>query len=153
MNCRSFLHGLQAFDIDVANRNRTTQAVCRNKTVVCVKGDRGPIRPRGVPGFNEDKENEGSQGLQGVQGPPAPTGQRGPKSPTGERGPIAPRGAPGVKGAKRGSRITRASRCSKTTRTNRKAGSKRYETRPWRAWSVTFNTDHDHKVQKNTHKA
>ena len=59
------------------------QGVCKNKRMVCMKGDEGP---RGKAGPQGQKGEKGDLGLPGGHGPQGPPGLLGPKGEKGERG-------------------------------------------------------------------
>ena len=98
------LLGLRALVMDIINKKLTTKAVCKNKTVVCVRGEKGLPGASGLPGAKGDRGDRGIPGIPGVagmkgsQGRPGIEGQKGYPGmfgPTGPKGEKGSRGAPG----------------------------------------------------------
>ena len=62
---------------------KDVQGMCKNKRMVCMKGE---IGPRGKAGPQGQKGEKGDLGLPGRHGPQGPSGISGPKGEKGERG-------------------------------------------------------------------
>ena len=76
--------------------NWVKQDNCRNATLVCKKGERGPrgkAGPRGLKGEIGAKGERGTKGEGGVSGP---KGERGPSGATGQKGEKGDPGPPGM---------------------------------------------------------
>ena len=78
----SFIHEMLQTKMD-------SPKACRNKSVVCIKGEKGDRGPRGKAGpfgLKGQKGDHGDIGGPGIPGPSGPMGHRGPKGQKGERG-------------------------------------------------------------------
>ena len=96
------LNGLRAFVIDVVNKVEQQKTadpkICKNKNVVCIKGEPGPRGPNGFTGLNGAKGEQGRQGLPGLNGRTGLSGRKGDRGFVGMRGTKGDRGARGFKG-------------------------------------------------------
>lgn len=66
-----------------------------------LRGEQGPVGPRGIPGSAGPKGDDGARGPagpQGIQGATGPVGPQGARGATGPAGPAGPRGADGAPG-------------------------------------------------------
>ena len=83
------LHALQFQIFQLMNENTVKKSFCKNATLVCKKGERGP---RGKPGPRGHKGEIGAKGDRGVAGP---VGQRGSTGANGTKGKKGDTGPPG----------------------------------------------------------
>ena len=100
-NGNLLLDSLRAVIQEIISKNIAHEKVCQNKSVVCIKGDKGQKGDTGARGF------KGRKGVRGPRGKPGPLGVKGQKGDhgyigatgaQGERGIIGPTGQKGQKG-------------------------------------------------------
>lgn len=92
------LRGLRAFIMDIIDKKVTTKAVCKDKTVVCVRGEEGLPGVSGFPGRKGEKGDRGIPGMKGHDGPSGPQGYAGEPGSRGRPGPIGEKGDRGKPG-------------------------------------------------------
>ena len=83
------LNALRLQILHLANRNTASKDICKNATLVCEKGERGPrgkAGPRGFKGEMGSKGDRGAVGAQGLRGADGMIGQKGQKGDRGPRG-------------------------------------------------------------------
>ena len=91
------LRNLRAFAINIINKKVKTKTVCKNKTVVCVRGEKGLPGVSGLRGRKGDRGYQGMKGMPGVRGMKGSEGQPGFE---GRKGYPGEAGATGLKGEK-----------------------------------------------------
>ena len=91
-NSHSILRALDEVRVKVLqliNKDSEPKCDCKNVSLVCKKGERGPrgsAGPRGFKGDSGSKGDKGGAGQKGQRGPPGAIGQKGQKGDRGQPG-------------------------------------------------------------------
>ena len=81
------LNALRLQILHLANRNTASKDICKNATLVCEKGERGPRGKSGPRGYKGDKGAKGDRGVTGPKGHKGADVMIGQKGQKGDRGP------------------------------------------------------------------